>query len=185
MKPSDYGTILDQTKLGKLAMKYVVKGPKFLMNIILTNDGTLLQGQILSEALFTWEDRKKEYGIKRVVNGNLEFHFLDGQQISFRQVPNLKPFTVQAKDKALEEEFICIDIETADLVDEEGKRVVTPYLICGYDGKESVKIFRDSPIFNHDLEKEDKCVKRMFNLFIKKLINWSQLYGDKQIFAHN
>lgn len=90
MNPSDYGMILERTPLGRLAVQYLVKGEKHQMKIILTNGGTLLQGKILSEALFSGVDRKKDYGIKRVVNGNLEFHFFGEEQVSFKPISNLK-----------------------------------------------------------------------------------------------
>lgn len=166
MIPSDYGTIIATTLFNEFT-RYIVDSNRRIFEIDVSSDTNINKVRIPGASDLSWTDVKTIKGFKRII-GKSTYYFVDGELILRKQEVLSKAFTKSKVDCEILNNFITMDIETV----KKGK-LLTPYLICGYNGKDFIESYGSDD-------------RKLFSNFIDGLCTFYSKNGKKLIvYAHN
>ena len=170
MDPLHYGEI-EAREVNIDSIKYIIRSSTNKFYKIISNlNATINNITILGAADLKWTDTFVSEGCFKREIGKSTIYFLDGIEILRKQTIPSKPFRKTTIDKYLQEKFITFDIETIRNNDK-----LIPYLICAYNGSESIVSYADSNLDQSNL----------FKNFLDKLLTFFNKSSRLIIYAHN
>jgi hypothetical protein len=167
MDPLDFGKVVDKIKLeyNTIYIIHTEKGES--ITFIEFKDHNEIKISKSGDILLTFKDMKLDSGFMRIIDYN-KFYFENGEQILFTKDINTGFISKTKIAKNIVNNFITLDIETYI---EDG--LLTPYLICFYDGKDFFSFYLSN--YNSVDEMMLDCLK---SLLVRK-------YNYYKVYAHN
>jgi len=172
MNPSDYGSIRSNSIIDGVNRFIVTNGAR-TYEIDTSLDGLTNKVTILGASNFKWTDTVLNEGFQRVISKST-IYFLDGEIVMRKQQLPAKAFNKQKFDSKVKTSFITMDIET---ISQDFQQL--PYLICAYNGKESISSYGEiiDGVINQNA---------LFNSFINQLLTLFNKKSNRLIvYAHN
>lgn len=167
MNPLDFGIITDKI-ITENKIIYIIHSEKGeTISFIEFKDYNDIKISKSGKTLLTFKDKKSESGFMRIID-NKTFYFENGQQILFTNEIKSGFISKTNISKNIVNNFITLDIETYI---KDG--LLTPYLICFYDGKDFFSFYLSD--YNSIEEMMIDCLK---SLLIRK-------YNYYKVYAHN
>jgi len=180
MNPSDYGDVILDNYVqigGENVHRFLVENGTRSYIIDTSSDGLTNKVRIQGAINLSWVDTKisaAEDIFSRAIGKSI-IYFMGGEKVLSKKVLNAKPFTKVAVDSQLDSKFITMDIETIKLQDK-----ITPYLICAYNGSESIFSYADSSLVGEAQQ------KALFSSFINQLLTFFNNESKTMVvYAHN
>jgi hypothetical protein len=167
MNPLDFGKIVDKIK-SEYSTIYIIHNDKGeTITFTIFKDLNEIKISKSGNTLLTFKDVKSDSGFMRLIDNN-KFYFKNGEQILFTNKIKTNFISKTKISKNIVNNFITLDIETY-IVD----GLMTPYLICFYDGKNFYSFYLSN--YNSVDEMMIDCLK---SLLIRK-------YNYYKVYAHN
>jgi len=167
MNPLDFGKIVDKIESENNTIYIVHNDKGETITFIEFKNHNEIKISKSGNALITFKDIKSESGFIRLIDNN-KFYFENGQQILFTKEINTKFINRTKISKNIVNNFITLDIETYI---KDG--LMTPYLICFYDGKDFFSFYLSN--YNSVEEMMIDCLK---SILVRK-------YNYYKVYAHN
>jgi len=167
MNPLDFGKLANKIESENKTIYIIHNDKGQTITFLVFKDHNEIEFSKLGNTLLAFKDIKSDSGFIRIIN-NIKFYFENGEQILFTKEIKSKFISKIAKSKSLINNFITIDIETF-IVDS----LLTPYLICFYDGKEFFSFYLS----------DYKSVEEMMIDCLKSIL--IRKYNGYKIYAHN
>jgi hypothetical protein len=167
MNPLDFWKLAHKIESANNTVYIIHSDKGNTISIIVFKDYNEIKIYKVGNTLLTFKDIKSESGFIRIIN-NKKFYFENGVQFLFTNNINTDFITKIAKTKTLFNNFITIDIETY-IVD----GLLTPYLICFYDGKNFFSFYLS------DYESVEQMMIDCLNSILIRKYNYYKVY------AHN
>jgi DNA polymerase type B, organellar and viral len=166
--PMDYGILINKIDM-KDSVVYFLHNEKGLTIVIRAyNDQNLIEFFKSGTTLLKFTDKLiNKNKFIRIIN-NKKYYFENGEQFLFTNEIKTKFISKSSNSKNLINNFITLDIETS-IVD----GLLTPYLICFYDGKKFFSFYLSD--YNSVEEMMLNCLK---SILIRK-------YKGYSVYAHN
>jgi DNA polymerase family B len=168
MNPLDFGKIVDNIK-SEYNTIYIIHNEKGeTITFTEFKDRNEIKISKSGNTLLTFKDVKTDFGFMRLIDNSNKFYFKNGEQILFTKEIKTDFISKTKISKNIVNNFITIDIETY-IVD----GLLTPYLICFYDGKNFFSFYLSD--YNSVEEMMIDCLK---SLLVRK-------YNYYKVYAHN
>lgn len=168
MIPSEYGNIIATENIGTIT-RYIVTNKNKMYQIDSSENDTINNVKVLGGADLKWTDTKLAEGFKREI-GKSTLYFMDGECVLRKQQLPAKPFKTINVDTQLANDIITMDIETITK-----DNIITPYLICAYNGSDFITTYSNISLNQKDL----------FSRFINDLFKFFKNSSKLTIYAHN
>lgn len=167
MDPLDFGKLINKIKSGDKII-YIIQDDKgHTITFVVFKNYSDIKISKLGNTLLTFKDMKSDSGFIRIID-NKKYYFENGKQVLFTKEINTKFISKSYKSKNLKNKFITIDIETYTI-----NGLLTPYLICFYDGEEFFSFYLS------DYNSVDEMMLECLKSILKRKYNYYKIY------AHN
>ena len=153
MNPSDFGEIIlsNQIKLdGELVNRYIVINKDRTYQIDSNLNKIVNTVKLLGAIDLSWTDTEISNDVFKRDIGKSTIYFMGGVRILLKKVLSAKAYTPIKLDSELNNNFVTMDIETIKV-----SNIITPYLICVYNGTDYISSYA-----NENLDQ-----KLLFNSF--------------------
>ena len=177
MNPTEYGTVILDNYIqinGENIHRFMVRNGTRIYTIDVSKNGLVNHVTIEGAIDLSWIDTKvSDDLIKREIGKSIIF-FMNGERVLTKKQLNAHPFKRAAVDTELNSNFVTMDVETINLL---GK--ITPYLICAYNGTNSITSYGQQIKGVIDQ-------KTLFSSFINQLLTFfSNDSKTMVVYAHN
>jgi len=177
MMASDYGEVIVDNYIqlnGENVHRFMVRNGTRVYTIDQYKNPLINHVTIEGAIDLSWNDTKVSDDLIKREIGKSIIYFLNGERILTKKQLNAHPFKKVAVDTELNSNFVTMDIETINLQGE-----ITPYLICAYNGINTITSYGKT--VNGIIDQ-----KALFSSFINQLLTLFDK-GDKTmvVYAHN
>ena len=182
MNPEDFGEIVVDNYIqvsnkdgeSMSVHRYVIRSEMKIFTIDVYDNGNRNHITIEGAIELSWIDTRiasvnGSFLFKREI-GKSTLVFLDGVRILRKKQLNAKPFRKEQLSKYIDNKFITLDIETI-----KKNNIITPYLICAYNGKDFISSYANSSLDQ----------KELFNNFMNNLLTFFKDSNRLTVYAHN
>lgn len=172
MNPSDYGDISNIGNYETFTRHTVINQDK-VFQIDVSIDKLINTVKMLGAIDLSWTDTQISNDVFKRDIGKNSIYFMGKERILLKKVLTTKSYTPLKTDSILKNNFVTMDIETITV-----NNIITPYLICAYNGIDYITSY--AKMDNGVIDQKD-----LFNSFIDQLLTFFGQNKTLIVYAHN